>query len=646
MAQQAPTNPTLPQNDSSAQQKARAAQLAASQNEYEWTDSVPAVDGVPVVKSLPASEGPTLEWWLKLVKIVLELAKNQIAVEESLIEQDLSALDPLLLDADRAVVAAVEKDVTSLELKIAGDVIGKKGVAALLSDGVHLVEAEIAIADLKNHATKLQGIIELRGATKAALGNERPRTLQNYLDNFKTIEVPAIAYTFQDDMEFANLRVAGPNSVLIEAASEVPDKCAVTAEQYAAVVAGDTLDKALAEGRLFQCDYSPLSIIEPGEWDGIAKYLTCPVALFAVPPGADSLVPVAINCDPANAASPVMTPGTNMETQWGWEMAKLVVQVADGNYHELFAHLARTHLVIEAIAIATHRHLADVHPVNALLVRHFEGTMFINEAAATSLITPGGPIDHIFAGTIKSSQQTAVHARLSFDFAKGMLPQDIVNRGVGADSALGNYPYRDDGLLVWNAIETWVKEYVGTYYASDADVTGDTELAAWAEAIAGSGKLKGFAAPQTVQDLIDICTMTIFTGSAQHASVNFPQKAIMEYAPAVTGAYWQPAPDNQKGGTKADWLAMMAPETLALEQLKVLYLLGSLYYRPLGTYLSPNFPYPQWFQDPQIVGEGGPLARFQAALADVEEQIVARNAERLRPYTFLLPSNIPSSTNI
>tara|TARA_B100001179_G_scaffold195692_1_gene154025 strand:- start:314 stop:1843 length:1530 start_codon:yes stop_codon:yes gene_type:complete len=509
-----------------------------------------------------------------------------------------------------------------------------------------MVEAEIAIADLKNHVSKLKAIIELRGATQAALGSDHPRSLQTYLDNFKTIDIPAIAYTFQDDLEFANLRVAGPNSVLIEAVSAVPDKCQITAEQYSAVVAGDQLEDALAQGRLFQCDYSALSIIEPGEWDGIAKYLTCPVALFAVPPGGDSLVPVAINCDPSNDASPVMTPAMSETRQWGWEMAKLVVQVADGNYHELFAHLARTHLVIEAVAVATHRHLAELHPINALLVRHFEGTMFINEAAATSLITPGGPIDHIFAGTIQSSQKTAVEARLSFDFDKGMLPKDIEARGVGTSSALTNYPYRDDGLLVWEAIETWVEEYVRVYYDADTDITGDTELQAWAGAIADSGKLLGFSAPATIQDLIDLCTMTIFTASAQHASVNFPQKAIMEYAPAVTGAYWEPAPDTQQGGTKTDWLAMMPPEALALEQLKVLYLLGSLYYRPLGTYLSPQYPYPQWFRDPQIVGDEGPLSRFQAALASVESQIVSRNAERMRPYDFLLPSLIPSSTNI
>ncbi|MFL0356392.1 lipoxygenase family protein [Erythrobacter sp. GH1-10] len=646
MTQQAPVNPTLPQNDPASERALREAQLAQTQKSYEWTIKVPSLPGVPAVAKLPAQEDPTLEWWLKLVRVVLQLASNQIALEEQLIAQDLAGLDPLALDADKALIAAVEKDVAAIEAKIWDDIWGKKGLGTIVKEGIDLVLVETAVSDLKNHADKLQTIIERDGAIKTATGSDDPRSLDTYRDIFKTIDLPAIAFTFEDDLEFANLRVAGPNSVLIEAVSAVPRGCAITPQQYASVVPGDTLANAVAEGRLFQCDYKDLATIDPGTWEDNAKYLTCPVALFAVPPGTGSLVPVAINCDPSNPASPVITPSLAGDRQWAWQMAKFCVQAADGNYHELFAHLARTHLVIEAVAIATHRQLAEEHPLWALLVRHYEGTMFINEAAATSLITKGGPIDHIFAGTIESSQQTAAGARLSFDFTKGMLPADIAARGVGPDSALTDYPYRDDGLLVWNAIEEWVGDYIRVYYASDADVAGDTELAAWSADIAANGNLKGFSAPTTIAELVATCTMIVFTGSAQHAAVNFPQKAIMEFAPAVTGAMWQTAPDTFEGQDKTQWLAMMPPRELAIEQLKVLFLLGSIYYRPLGTYLSPQFPYPQWFRDPQIIGEGGPLDRFNAALQNVEATITERNANRRRPYTVLLPSLIPSSTNI
>lgn len=646
MAQQAPLTPTLPQNDDPDQKQERQEQIAATQAEYQWTDQVPSLPGVPAVEKLPESEAPSLEWWMKLVKVVAEIALNQIAIDIDNLAKGLSDLDAVELDADKVVVAAAVKDAEAIELKLAINPLGKHNLVTEAKEAAEFIDAEFHIASLKNHAEKLAEIIERRDAIKTADGSSDPRSLETYRGIFKTLDLPDIAYTFQDDLEFARLRVAGPNSVLIEAISEVPAGCAVTAEQYASVVAGDTLAGALAAGRLFQCDYIDLSTIEPGTWEGKAKYLTCPVALFAVPPGAGSLVPVAINCDPSNAASPVITPSLADDKQWAWEMAKFCVQTADGNYHELFAHLARTHLVIEAVAVATHRQLAQQHPLWALLVRHYEGTMFINEAAATSLITKGGPIDHIFAGTITSSQQTAADARLTFDFNQGMLPNDLVARGVTANSMLADYPYRDDGMLVWEAIEAWVGNYICVYYASDTDVTGDTELTAWSADIAANGSLQGFEGPKTVADLIATCTMIIFTGSAQHASVNFPQRSIMSFAPAVTGAMWEQPPVVNEGKTKAEWLAMMPPRELAIEQLKVLFLLGSIYYRPLGTYLSPQFPYPQWFRDPRIVGDGGPLGRFKATLEGVETTITRRNAERMKPYDFLLPSLIPSSTNI
>ena len=114
----------------------------------------------------------------------------------------------------------------------------------------------------------------------------------------------------------------------------------------------------------------------------------------------------------------------------------------------------------------------------------------------------------------------------------------------------------------------------------------------------------------------------------------------------MTGAGWHSAPPVQSGQDKAGWLAMMPPMALALEQLNVLELLGSLHYRPLGDYRSTNAPYGPWFADPRVTAPEGPLAGFQTQLASIEAQIVARNAERLRPYPYLQPSLIPTSINI
>ncbi|WP_432769608.1 hypothetical protein [Sphingopyxis sp.] len=71
-----------------------------------------------------------------------------------------------------------------------------------------------------------------------------------------------------------------------------------------------------------------------------------------------------------------------------------------------------------------------------------------------------------------------------------------------------------------------------------------------------------------------------------------------------------------------------------------------MHYRPLGDYRSNAFPYPAWFQDARVIAAEGPLAWFQAALANVDVEIAARNAERMLPYPYLQPSLIPTSINI
>lgn len=648
MPHTAPANPSLPQNDTPEGQAARAVQLDLTRLSYAWTTAVPSLPEVPVVSGLPANETPTLTWWVMLTEIFVQLIENHLAVQKAAIECGLVA-DAAGIAANEALAAGIAADVAAIKAKIAHNASGGTIWTRLEQDAEMALLAlgeEGLAAKFEDHARKLCAALELGVAREEELGSAFPRSLETYRDLFQTVPLPGIAWSFQDDHEFARLRVAGPNPMLIRRIHQIPPKFPLSADAYAAVVNGDTLAQALGDGRLYVADYHALDVLIPGSTGGQAKYVACPIALFAVPPGGASLVPVAIQCGQDPNENPIFTPSPRADAQWGWELAKLVVQVADGNWHELFAHLAHTHLVIEAVAVATRRHLAEVHPLWALLVPHFEGTMFINYEAATSLITAGGPIDRIFGGTIASSQQMAAKARLTFDFTQRMPPNDFKARGVDDAGLLPDYPYRDDALLVWQAIHEWVQGYVGLYYADDAAVAADTELAAWTQDIAGEGQLKGFGPVQTRHQLVDCLAMVLFTASAQHAAVNFPQAAVMEFAPAVTGALWQAPPLEQHGHSRHEWLAAMPPSNLALKQLEVLYLLGSLHYRPLGTYLSRDFPYPAWFTDPKVTANEGPLVRFQAALMQVEERIAERNAERRVAYPFLLPSKVPTSINI
>lgn len=638
-------HPTLPQNDTPAGQAARAAQLAASRATYQWNSKAETLPGVPIAVSVPKDNEPTLEWFILLVEVGLGILRNEIAVVLSQFGDNAGppALTAVQAAKDRANV--MDSALAAAKAHVGGHahngLIG--GLVASVENAIDWAVYDHHVATLHAHHDELGDIID---NIIALLDGAKGADVDAYRQLFATLPVPGIAYSFISDDEFAHLRVAGPNCMLIKAISALPSNFPVDSDHYSQVVGGDTLSAALAEGRLFLCDYAELAVLDPGMWRDQPKYVAQPMALFARAPGGSSVIAVAIQCGQAPAEFPIIYPTSSADGRWAWEIAKLVVQVADGNYHELFAHLARTHLVMEAFAIATHRHLAQVHPIWGLLVPHFEGTLFINNAAATSLIAANGPIDHIFAGTITSSQLAAADDRLAFDFFASLPPVELAGRGLLDPAVLPDFPYRDDALLVWQALHDWAGHYVRCYYADDAAVTGDTELLHWAEELAGEGAVKGFGPVTTREQLTDICAMVMFTASAQHAAVNFPQKDIMSFAPAVTGAAWQPVPAEAGGLNKSDWVATMPPLALALDQLNTLVLLGSIHYRKLGDYRSNDFPYLPWFQDPSVIGNAGLLARFQAALSDVEKRIVARNAARLRPYVYLQPSRIPTSINI
>jgi arachidonate 15-lipoxygenase len=454
------SDPTLPQDDTPAQQAARIAQLAATQAIYTWTTEVPTLPGVPLATSVPKNDEPTIAWFAILIGVGIDIVRNALTVK-------LGGVNKGELDTPRADYEAALAECDAIEASTA-KIAAEHGVHSggniferLIGDvenAVAAAERDAHVALLQGYKDRLEELMKVDEEEVAGLGSKTPRSVEAYRALFATLPVPGISYTFQDDSEFARLRVQGPNNMLIAAVGDaLPANFPLSAAKYSAVVNGDTLGAALADGRLFLLDYKPLEILDPGTYGGLAKYAWQPMALFAIPPGGSSLVPLAIQCgqDPIDYA--IFTPSPVADKQWGWEMAKFVVAVADGNYHELFTHLARTHLVIEAFAVATHRHLAEVHPIWALLLPHFEGTLFINEQAATSLIAANGPIDHIFAGTINSSQLAAVDARLAFDFYGKMPRADFAARGVGVDSALEDYPYRDDALLVWDAIHEWAR---------------------------------------------------------------------------------------------------------------------------------------------------------------------------------------------
>ncbi|MBW8845285.1 MAG: lipoxygenase [Burkholderiales bacterium] len=632
--------PSLPQKTDLLSATTRRLQLVAQQATYLWTESHLNLAGVPMAAVVPPAELPTLEHQLRTSALAVEAVTNLAA---SLAPSAVATSSLQTLDGLRTRLAATQASFDSLAAANAG--LLKLPVAALTL----LASLTTTVADI---ATQLKQI-HANLMAQAGQGGQA-KTVAQYDALFVTIEKPAIAQLLHDNDSFSYMRVGGPNPMLIRKVAALPPKFPLSDAQYRQAMGGsDSLLDAAGSGRLYLLDYESLGGMAPA--GAVNKPLTgtdygyAPIALFARPKGGRSLVPVAIQCGQDSSLSPMVLrvdDMANAEAYWAWQSAKTAVQVADFNYHEMFVHLGRTHLMSEAFAMATQRQLAVQHPLSRLLAPHLEGAMFINEAATLIIMGPLTTGDAILAAPIETLQRECGRDRLAYDFYDNMLPNDLRARGVDDVSQLPDYPYRDDALLVWNAIQQWVGEYVAVYYANDGDVTGDYELKAWASELAVSGKIKGFRAITTRSQLVMVVTAIIFNASAQHAAVNFPQSSLMTYAPFYAGMGGTPAPVGAAGQTEASWSQMLPSRLAAQEQILLFHILGGVYYRMLGDYRDNAFPYLPVLLDPAITSPGGPLDRFRGSLAGVESSIRQRNLARARPYEYLLPSRIPSSTNI
>ena len=466
--------------------------------------------------------------------------------------------------------------------------------------------------------------------------SRRLLTIEDYNSMFHLIGLPPIAKDYHQDSVFAEMRLAGPNPVMLHRIDKPDDRFPVTDHHFQIALPGDSLAAAGAENRLFLVDYHFLDGIELGKTrDGLQKYVYAPLALFAAHKHTKALTPVAIQCKQAPGPdNPIFTP----DDGFNWLIAKTIVETADGNYHEAITHLGRTHLFVEPFVVATHRQLAPNHPLNVLLRPHFEGTLSINHMARTKLICDGGIVDRLLGGTINATRGLTAKGLQNHMFTDAVIPNSFARRGVADTSILPNYPFRDDGMLYWDAIREWVASYLRCFYRSDAEVSADVEVTAWLAEVAAleGGRLPGVPAGGSLAELVDAVSLVIFTASVQHAAVNFPQYDIMSYTPAMPLAGYAPAPTRKKGATEQDYLANLPPRDMACLQMSTGYMLGDVHYSRLGHYGDG------YFGEPRL---DRLAAKFAAKLDDIGKTIAERNQHR-RPYPFLVPSGVPQSINI
>ena len=364
--------PLLPQNDHS---KARVTELEQQRQNYQWS-YYPDSGGTPMIKELPDREQPfdKPEWIVDVASVILRVFGNQ-SLEDFLTGS--SNFKFILYGLTTWIYRFINN------LKNYGFLLWLLKRLKPLLQSLYIRRK---VSTQKRRPVNRERNSQTYQTPNANIAETR---FKDYQDLFQIIYLPSISDRFQSDRAFAAHRVAGPNPLVIELVKErLPANFPVTEQQYQAVMGQeDSLTQAIQDRRLYIADYQILDGAKAGDFPPqYTKYLYAPLALFAVPQAdcPQSLVPVAIQCHQSSAENPIFTPPpprTPESEQWSWLIAKTIVQIADANYHELISHLGRTHLWIEPFIIATARELAQNHPLGILLRPHFEGTLFINNAA-------------------------------------------------------------------------------------------------------------------------------------------------------------------------------------------------------------------------------------------------------------------------
>ncbi|KAK9673695.1 hypothetical protein RND81_12G184000 [Saponaria officinalis] len=531
----------------------------------------------------------------------------------------------------------------------------------------------------------------------APLTSVLPRLVKAIHDieaNVLLFEPPAVfdrdRFAWFSDDEFARQTLAGLNPYCIQLVTEWPLKSkldpniygpqesAITTELVEKAILGYmTVEKALEEKKLFMLDYHDAYlpyVNKVRELKGTTLYGSR--TLFILTEN-QTLRPLAIEltrppCDGKPQWKQAFTPNGDATSCWLWRLAKTHVLAHDAGYHQLISHWLRTHCSTEPYIIATNRQLSAMHPIYRLLHPHFRYTMEINALARESLINAGGSIESSFSPGKYSLEISSVIYGSEWRFDHEALPADLIRRGIAVEDPtaphglklhIEDYPFANDGLVLWDILKQWVTDYVNHYYPESNLVESDQELQAWWTEIrtVGHGDKKDepwWPNLKTTQDLIHILTIMIWVPSGHHAAVNFGQYGYAGYFPNRPTLTRTNMPTEDP--TEEEWkLFSMKPEVTLLKCLpsqiqatRVMTILDVL------SNHSPDEEYVGERMEPSFEEEAPIKAAFEKFSGRLKElegtiderncnvELKNRNGAGVLPYELLRPVSLPGVTGM
>uniref|UniRef100_A0A8D0AM79 Si:dkey-17e16.9 n=1 Tax=Sander lucioperca TaxID=283035 RepID=A0A8D0AM79_SANLU len=457
---------------------------------------------------------------------------------------------------------------------------------------------------------------------------------KNILDISIAILPEYVAKHWKEDDFYGSQFLNAVNPNVIKRCSELPPNFPVTEEMVKLFLEeGSSLQKEMEKGNIFLYDQKKMDGIPPRAYNGEPLTVTAGLCLFYRNPE-NKLMPIAIQLhQQPSEQNPIFLPS---DPETDWLLAKMFIKNADSMDHQAVHHLMNTHFLAEVYTVAALRSFPVIHPLYKMLFPHFRYTLHINTVGRKSLIGPDGAFSKSSLG-YDGLKELMRRALSKTTYSSLCLPENIRGRGL---ESIPNFYYRDDGLKLWNIVNSFVKAVVEYYYASDSEVYKDTELQEWISEIFTHGflgnKASGF---HTVEEVIKFITMVIFTVTAQHAAVNSGQFDYYSWVPNGS-LLLHKSPPTTKGQSNMNTILETLPdvgETVSF--VGMTRLLSETYTDvvPMGIYPEERFDEPA---PKQMIKE------FQAELSYLSEEITTRNSQLEVPYTYLNPAEIENSVAI
>ena len=213
---------------------------------------------------------------------------------------------------------------------------------------------------------------------------------------------------------------------------------------------------------------------------------------------------------------------------------------------------------------------------------------------------------------------------------KSLRDENAITAGVKL--VLEEYPYAKDGTEIWEAIETWVKEYCKIFYGNHDAVRNDEELQEWWKEIRNEGhgdQKEGWYDLVTSENVVKALTTLIWITSGLHAAVNFGQYAyagwplnrpmlLREFIPEPgTCEFKEMVDDSNK------FIAQTWPEKFQMAfVISVMDLLSR--HTSDEVYLGQRPPENKWEENRDVNEK---FQEFRENLKQIEKNIMERNKE-------------------